>query len=144
MLFSKIRNLFKIIKCNESGLTIVETIAATALLGIITTSLLSGLALTARSNFSISRLSRAEAIVISQIDFIKASNYIDYSIAGHDEYGLITVTPSYTIQLEVQPIDPDTGQPLSPEQDSGIQLLTVTVAHLGENITSLEGYKVNR
>ena len=128
----------------EAGLTLLETVAATALLGIVATSLLSSLSLIARSNFLITRMSTAEALAVSQMEHIKSSSYIDYSISGHGEYELLATPTQYTIHVDTQPIDSATGQPLGSDQDDGTQIITATVAHLGDNVTALVGYKVNR
>lgn len=144
MSFLRIVNKCKVIGQHESGLTLIETLTATAIIGMVAIGLFGGLSVAARSDFIITRLSTAEALARSQIEQIKNSSYIDYSDPGHGDYELITVPADYTIEVNCSPISPSTGQPLSPNQDDGVQLITVVVNHNGEQVTTLKGYKVSR
>jgi type II secretory pathway pseudopilin PulG len=144
MLFMSAKKYLRILSRHESGLTLLETVAATAILGVVAASLLTGLSLAAKSDFTISTMSKAEAVARSQVDHIAASSYIDYSVPSHGEYELITAPTNYTIQVSTQPIDPVNGQSLGADQDSGVQMITVTVTRPDGDTTILEGYKVSR
>ena len=144
MLFCRIVNKCKIFGQNESGLTLLETLAATAIIGMVAVGLFGGMSVAARSDFIVTRLSSAEALARSQIEHIKNSSYIDYSDPDHGEYELIAIPDDYAINVNCSPVSPSTGQPLGPNEDSGIQLITVTVRHNGEQVIVLKGYKINR
>jgi type II secretory pathway pseudopilin PulG len=125
-------------------MTLLETVVAAAFLGIVATSLLGSLSLSAKSDFLIKVNSEAESLALSQMELIKASDYIDYGETGHDEYSLITTPANYTIEVTTVPIDPSTGQALGAGQDNGVQKITITVQRQGEEKATLEGYKVDR
>jgi prepilin-type N-terminal cleavage/methylation domain-containing protein len=144
MLLFRIAKRLKVFNQYESGFTLLETLVATAILGMVAASLLSGLAIGAKSDFIISKLSTAESLASSQMEQIKGSSYIDYAVPGHGDYALITAPTNYTIEVTCSPISPSTGDPLAPDQDEGIQKITVSVNHLGEQVITLGSYKVSR
>lgn len=144
MLLTRAKNYLRTLSQHQSGFTLLETVAATAILGVVAAGLLSGLSIAAKSNFTIGTMSKAESLARSQMEYVEASSYIDYSNPGHGEYSLTMAPTNYTIQVDTQPIDPSTGQPLGPDQDSGIQVITVTVTRPDGDTTTLESYKVNR
>jgi len=144
MLLLKIANKFRFINKYESGLMLLETVLATAIIGVVAVSLLGGMSIAAKSDFIITRLSDAEASARSQIEHIKNSSYIDYSDPDHGVYELITVEAEYTMEVSCSPVSPITCQPLGPNEDAGIQLITIVVRHNGEQVTTLKGYKVRR
>jgi type II secretory pathway pseudopilin PulG len=128
----------------ESGMTLLETVVAAAFLGIVATSLLGSLSLSAKSDYLIKVHSEAESLALSQMELIKASSYIDYSEGGHGGYSLIAPPADYTIEVTTVPIDPSTGQALGTGQDNGVQKITITVQLRGEEKATLVGYKVDR
>ena len=134
---------------NEKGFSLIEVIIALALLGIIGIAFLSGLATASKATFIADERTTAESLARSQMEYVKNQDYIDYSADPHDVYGEITPPAGYSIDSTAVPFDPDTGVPYSEtggvfDQDDGIQKITVTVSHNGEEVITLEGYKVNR
>ena len=125
-------------------MTLIETLAATAILGMIAVGLFGGLSVAIKSDCTITRISSSEALARSQLEHIKKSSYIDYSEPEHGVYELITAPADYLIEVNCSPISPSTGLPLNPEEDDGIQLITVEVSHKGEQVSTLKGYKVER
>ncbi len=121
---------------SESGLTIIETLVALALVGTIVISYLSGLATTAKATMVADEQSTAESLARSQMEWAKKATYVSgsttYSAAaipsGSDYTG-------YSVNITAAALN-------SP--DGGIQKITVAVKHFTKQVISLEGYKVNR
>jgi len=133
---------FNILKRNEVGVTLIETLIALALLGIITAPFLSGLAAASKATYIGDEQANAESLARSQMEYVKGLNYIDYSVPGHEEYELIETPADYSVEVAAVPIDPDTGE--ASVEDQGIQKITVTVSHAGKSLVTVENYKVNK
>ena len=139
---NNIRQLFSVTKKlpgNESGVTLLETLVALAILGLIAVALLSGLTTAARGTIIADEQATAGSLVRSQIEYVKSQSYI----SSGQGYQLVTAPASYSIELAATPIDPDTGQPL-PSGDQGIQKITVTVKRNDNPILTVEDYMVDR
>lgn len=142
--------LFKILKRlktfngSESGITLIETLIALAILGAIVAAIGSGLATTSKTVFIADERSTIESLAISQMEYCKNSAYINFSDPGHGDYELITTPSGYSVEITATPIDPDTAQPLPEGQDLGLQKITVTAIHEGESGLTFEAYKVER
>ena len=130
----------------ESGVALIETLVALAVLGLIAVVFLSGLATAARATLIADEQATAESLARSEIECVKSQEYI-YS--GHGMYqnreqrhGFV-MPLSYSVAISVEPINPDTGEPLL-SGDQGIQRITVTVNRGSKLLLTLEGYKVDR
>jgi len=135
---------FNALRRNEVGVSLIETLIALALLGMISVPFLSGLAATSKASLVGDERTTAECLARSQMEYIKGQSYIDYSDPGHDEYVLITTPDDYSVEVVAEPIDPDTGESLPSEQDDGLQQITVTVTRDGESVIAIDSYKVYR
>ncbi len=133
---------FNTLRGKEAGVSLIETLIALALLGIIAATFLSGLTTAAKATFIADERATAESLARSQIEYVKSQGYIDYAGPEHEEYGLIITPSSYSVEITAVPIDPDTGQPS--EQDQGIQKITVTVKRNDKPVLTVENYKVDR
>ena len=130
---------------NEAGVTLIETLMALALLGLIGAAFLSGLFTVSKATLLADEQATAESLARSAMEDVKAQDYIDYADPGHDEYVLIETTPAnYSVEIATVPIDPDTGQPLGPDLDRDIQKITVTVERGDKSVFIIEDYKVDR
>ncbi|MFH1639841.1 MAG: hypothetical protein ABIB93_05990 [Chloroflexota bacterium] len=129
---------------HESGIALLETLVALVILGMIAAGFLGGLSTAIRADMIITEQSDAESIARSQMEHIKKQGYIDFAAPGHESYDLITISSDYTLEVTVTPLDPATGQPLESGQDYNLQKITATVERDGKELTTLEGYKVNR
>ena len=146
------RQLFSVTKKlpgNESGVTLLETLVALAILGLVAVALLSGLTTAARATIIADEQATAESLARSEIEYVKSQDYIDYTDPGHLEYESVTPPDSYSIELTPTPIDPDTGLAYGQtggifEQDDGIQKITVTVKRNNNPVLTVEDYKVDR
>ena len=128
----------------ESGVTLIETLVALAVLGLIAVVFLSGLATAARATLIADEQATAESLARSEIEYVKSQDYINYAEPDPGEYELITSPASYSLEITAEPINPDTGQPLSAGEDDGIQRITVTVNRGSKLLLTVEGYKVDR
>ncbi len=126
----------------EKGTLLVEALFALVLLGIIAAALLGGLATASKAVFIADEGATAESLARSQVEYVKSQAYIDYADPGHGYYELIATPANYSVEMVVVPVDPATGQPLPSGQDNGIQKITVTVSHDGEQVITLNSYRV--
>ena len=139
------------LKGSETGVTLIETLVALALIGIISVAFLSGLATAAKATFIADEQATAESLARSQIEYVQSQGYIDYAVPGHDEYiglEIETVPASYSVEIIATPIDPEgiaygqTGGIF--ERDDGIQRIRVTVTRGDKTVLTVDAYKVNR
>ncbi len=128
----------------QSGETLVETAVAAAILGTVAIGILQGLSIAVKSDMVVTQLSTAEALAASELERIKVSTYIDYSLTPHPLYEIVEAPLDYAIEVSVTPINRATGQALEPGLDQGLQKISVSVSYRGEQITSFGGYKLNR
>ncbi len=127
---------------NEKGFTLIEVLIALAILGLIGVAFLSALATASKAIIIADERTTAESLARSQMEYVKDQLYIDYNIEGHLLYDEITPLPTnYTIDFTVESLL-DPNPPNSPLV--GIQKITVTVNHHGNEVLTLEDYKVDR
>ena len=121
------RAWFRVFK-GEKGITLLETIIALALMGIISAAFLSGLASTSTGRALAEERVSAKILAETQMEFLKKEAYSnDYTLTdppGYDGYATALTVESF--------------------YNENIQKLTVTVSHHGEEVLTLEGYKVKR
>ncbi len=128
--------MLRIFTCRESGVTLIETVVALAILGTIAVTFLSGLVTTSRAAFTADERATAESLAQSQMEWVKDTDYVysatQYSpapIPGGKDY------INYSANITAAPLN---------IPDDGIQKITVTVRRSGEGVIILEGYKVDR
>lgn len=127
----------KKLRGNETGVTLIETLVALALLSIIAVVFLSGLTTVATATLIANEQATAESLARSEMEYVKSYPYDSEATT----YPTVETPPvSYSVEVTVVPIiDPDTGQPLE-----GIQKITVIVNRNDNPVLTLEGYKVDR
>ncbi len=120
----------------ESGVTLIETVVAMAILGVIAVTFLSGLAIASKAVFIVDEQTTAENLAQSQMEWGKDTDYVDnataYSpspIPGAKDY------INYSAIITAEPLH---------NPDDGIQKLTVTIQRSGKRVFQLAGYKVDR
>ncbi len=126
----------RILTCRESGVTLLETVVALAILGTIAVTFLSGLVITTKAAFTTDERATAESLAQSQMEWAQNADYV-YSAT---EYSPAPIPSSkdyidYAATIAAEPLD-------SP--DAGIQKITVTVNRSGEGVITLESHKVDR
>jgi len=129
---------------NEAGVSLIETLIALALMGIIAAAFLGGMTTASKATSLADERATAESLARSQMEYVKGQGYISYADPSHGEYALIVTPSGYSVETTAVPIDPDTGEPLAEGEDNGIQKITVKAMHNGELVITLENYKVNR
>ncbi len=121
---------------SESGVTLIETLVALALLGIIAVPILSGLATTSKAAFTTDERATAESLARSQMEWVKNAGYVynatEYSpapIPGGKDY------INYSTVIIAEPLH---------NPDDGIQKIIITVKRSDKVVITLKGYKVDR
>jgi len=129
---------------NDKGVLILETLVALAVLGLIAVAFLGALSTSTKAIIISDEQSTAESLARSQIDFAQSQTYIKFSTPGHGEYQLVIVPQSYALSMTTTPVNAATIQPLPAGQDSGIQLLAVTIQRNARTVLTIQDFKVNR
>jgi len=120
----------------ESGMTLVETVVALAILGTIAIVFLSGLAISSKAVIIADEQTTVESLAQSQLEWVKGADYV-YETAEYSPAPIPTGQDytDYSANITAEPLH---------TPDDGIQKITVTVKRLGEVVMELEGYKVDR
>ena len=124
-------SIFRVWARCESGVTLLETVVALAVLSTIAVTFLSGVVTTSKAAFTVDERATAESLAQSQMEWVQNTPYntTGYSpapIADGKDY------VNYSANITTEPLD------------DGIQKITVTVQHSDEPVFTLEGYKVDR
>ena len=109
----------------------VESLAAVAVLGVTVVAFVVALSTGSIAVREGDQEAVAQSLVRSQLEYIK--NY-PYDPAA-TTYPKVAELEGYDISVEVSPI---------PDTDTDIQQVTVTISRDGEEILTVEDYKVNR
>jgi len=117
----------------ERGTTLVETLVAVALLGIIACAFFGSLDTAARATWIADERTTAESLARSQLEHIKTLDYV----GGTTQYPAAPVPSGEDYSFYSANI---TAELL----DDHIQKITVTVKHSGNEVVTLESYKVDR
>lgn len=113
---------------SEKGITLIETIVAMALLGIIGVALLNGLATTSTARTTADERASAKILAECIMEEVKKEAYnSSYNITIPDEYA------GYTANLTVTNF-----------KNGSIQKLTVEIHHHDHEVLALDSYKVRR
>jgi len=141
---SKVRKAFR---GSSRGFSMLEVVIAIALLGIIAVSVLSALQTAALALISADRRATAESLARTQMEYVRYSVYDNYDDEPGDPH------PVYSLDPQIDNIKPpdfsvntvairlDRDAPPNPNDDDGIQAITVTVSHEGRVVVTLKDYK---
>lgn len=133
--FYSIRRLSRFIH-GESGITLLETVIAVAILGTTAAAFLSGVAHSSKGVYTADVQATAESLARSQMEWAKNASY-SYNATSY------STTPIPTTEDYINYSANITTESLH-EPDDGIQKITVTITCSGETVYTLEGYKVDR
>jgi len=133
---------------SEKGFTLVETIIALLLLGIVAVAFLGGLSTASKAIFIADERATAESLARTQMEYVKNLPYDDDATSYEASVPQDYVDAGYEATIDVVRLLSDPDDPESAPLE-GIQKITITVEHLGRPIITsgnctLEGYKVNR
>ena len=113
---------------SEKGITLLETVIALALLGIISAAFLSGLASTSTSRALAEERVSAKILAETHMEYLKKQDFSSsYTLTNPPGY------ENYSTALTVENF-----------YNENIQKLTVTISHHGDEVLNLEGYKAKR
>jgi prepilin-type N-terminal cleavage/methylation domain-containing protein len=128
--------LSRIFRCHESGMTLLETVIALAILGTVAAAFLGGVATSSRGVYTADERATAESLARSQMEWAKNASY-SY---GATSYSVAPIPAdkdyiNYSANITAESLH---------DSDDGIQKITVTIMRSGESVFKLEGYKVDR
>ena len=114
----------------EKGVSLIETLIAIALLGIIGTTMMAGMMGIYKATPIASEQDIGKSLAQSQMEYVleQPYDYMHYSPAPiPDNYG------DYTASIVTDSF-----------RDGNIEKITVTISHKGKEVSTLEAYKTNR
>ena len=114
---------------SEMGSSLIETIVALALLGIIGVSFLGALTQTSSSRLIADEHASARTLAESQMENVRRQTYA----FSYDPVPIPAEYPDYSAEIGIDNM-----------RNGNIQKITVTIKHRDKNIETLESYKVNR
>jgi type II secretory pathway pseudopilin PulG len=113
---------------SEKGISLIETICAVAIMSIIAVAFLSALATTSTARATNEERTSAKILAQSIIENVKTENYTTvFDPVIPPEF------PGYTANVTI-----------TSERNGSIQKITVTITHRGQEVLSLEDYKMDR
>jgi len=134
-LSNKVRKAFQ---GRSRGFTLIEVVIAIALLGIIGITTLGALSTASLALITADKRATAESLARSQMEFVKNQFYDDINIPP--QYTLLPEIPvGYNITIEAERLNPNPNNP--PDEDDGIQQITVIISRDGKAVITMEGYK---
>ena len=146
MRVSIVTNKFKVLRGNEAGVTLIETVVALAILGIVAVIFLSSMSTAFRGIMVSQERVAAESLASSQLEYIRIQDYIavaDYNPADPaNSYQLIAIPQDladqgYAIGLSApQTVDVQGGG------WGELQSLTVVVSRNGEEMLTISEYRI--
>ena len=114
---------------NEAGTSLLETIIALALLGIIVASILGALGTSSSARSTADAHAAARVLAKSQMEYLREQTYA----FSYDTAPIPTEYPGYTAVLNVENI-----------RNGNLQKLDITIRYHNQDVETLESYKVNR
>lgn len=132
----------------ESGVTLIETLVALAILGLIVPAFIGGLGTAAKATIIADEQATAESLARGEIECVKSQDYYSPGEGQYQNreqrYEEFVMPSGYSTETTVTPIDPNTGEDLNPGQDKGIQKIEVEVSRNGTPVLEIVDYKVDR
>ena len=117
---------------DQRGVTLVESLVASAIVALVLLSLVEALSMGSIGMHTASERVTAEILARSQLEYVKQQSYV----SAPTSYDTVELpTGGYSIAAEAASV---------PGADSNIQKITVRIYHHEEEILVREGYKVNR
>lgn len=119
----------------EKGITLLETLVALAIVGVVAVTFLGGVGTATKATVISNEQATAESLVRSEIEYVRKCAYqYDASVYAVDP--ALTIPQGWAVPPPVVELVHAT--------DDGIQKVTVTAEHNGDTILSVAMYKVDR
>jgi len=126
----------------ESGFSLIEILVALGILAAVAVVFLLGMSTSSKAVMVSQKAVAVESLAKSQMENIKSWEY-DYTNNPPDyNAARLTEPTGYGINIAAQRLNANPTN--DPNEDDGLQQITVTVTHGGETVFTLVGYKVNR
>ncbi|MBL7164888.1 MAG: type II secretion system protein [Dehalococcoidales bacterium] len=116
---------------SQSGISLVESVVAIGILGIAVTTFVTGLSTGSISVREMEQQTITQRLARTQLEYVKSYAFEP----GAATYPVVSAPEGYTVSVDVTAV---TGG------DTSIQKITVVVQREGEDLLSVEDYKVNR
>jgi len=126
----------------ERGESLVEILVSVAIIAIVLTAFLVALSTGAFSVAPVRKRVTAENLARAQLEYIKNYTYTTSypTITPSTDYPA-TYSPTVGVSYWFSPTETFTS---NPSVDSGMQWITITISHNGEQVFTIEDYKVER
>ena len=121
---------------HESRVSLIESLVALSILGIIAVTFLTGVTVSSRAAFIADEQATAESLARSQMEWVQSASYT----SGTGQYSPAPIPTGKDYMNFAATI---AAQPLH-TPDDGIQKITVIVSRSGLQVFTLESYKVDR
>jgi prepilin-type N-terminal cleavage/methylation domain-containing protein len=118
------------LKKNEKGFTLIEVLVALAITGLVVVAFLTAMSVASKANIITNERTTAESLARSQMEYVK-------SLPFDGSYDPLVPQDYLDAGYTVPPID-------VAERQTGLQKITVIVQHHGNDVLTLEDYKVDR
>lgn len=127
----------------QQGLTLIEILVAMGILAAVAVTFLLGMSTSSKAVMVSQERVAVDSLGKSQMEYVKSSAYDETN--NPPVYGIdpnLILPPGYSVLTAAARINADPGN--DPNEDDGIQRITVTVTHDGETAFTVVGYKVRR
>ncbi len=126
----------------QRGVTLLETLIALAILGMIGSAFMTALVTGTRSSRTLDEQVQAESLARSQLEDIKNTAYNSTPTCYPDCYArTVTEPPQYTVTVTTAKVATPVADTLCDATDNCLQKITVTVSRVGKPVLSLTAYK---
>ena len=119
----------------EEGISLIETVVALAIMGIVAVVFLSGLCTAYRATSISDERTTADSLVISEIEYVKRCTYL-HSASEYPVDPALNIPAGWSVPPPIVELVHAT--------DDGIQEVFVKAEHNGEEILILSIHKVDR
>ena len=120
---------------SQKGISLIETLVALGIFGLVAVTFLSGMATVTQGNVIASERATAESLVRSEIEYVKQCAY-QYDASEYPIDSTLTIPQGWSLT-------PPAVEPVH-ATDDGIQKITITAEHNGKSVLSIEIYKADR
>jgi type II secretory pathway pseudopilin PulG len=138
---------------NQKGIAFIETMIALVILGLIGTAFMVALSVSSKAIITSDELTISESLARSQLEYIKRQDYAQadggegvYLKVGNIPagYTIWSVDSSSAVVVAIVGVPWDSQTGAAAGSDSGLQKIRLVIQHNGQEVYTMEGYKVDR